>query len=51
MGKINIRRHIGDILVSKGVVTNDQLQQALAILEEEHDWNEKTLIDSFFRMS
>jgi type IV pilus assembly protein PilB len=35
MGKINIRRHIGDILVSKGVVTDEQLEQALAILEEE----------------
>lgn len=35
MGKINIRRHIGDILVSKGVVTDEQLQKALTILEEE----------------
>ncbi len=35
MGKINIRRHIGDILVSRGVVTDEQLQKALAILEEE----------------
>lgn len=35
MGKINIRRHIGDILVSKGVITDDQLQQGLAILGEE----------------
>ncbi len=35
MGKINIRRHIGDILVSKGVVTDEQLQNALTILEEE----------------
>ncbi|RNC85356.1 MAG: type II/IV secretion system protein [Balneola sp.] len=35
MGKINIRRHIGDILVSKGVVSDDQLQEALNILEEE----------------
>lgn len=35
MGKINIRRHIGDILVNRGVVTDEQLQKALAILEEE----------------
>ena len=35
MGKINIRRHIGDILVSKGVVTDEQLLDALTILEEE----------------
>jgi type IV pilus assembly protein PilB len=35
MGKINIRRHIGDILVRKGVVSSDQLEQALKILEEE----------------
>ena len=35
MGKINIRRHIGDILVNKGVVSDDQLQEALSILEEE----------------
>ncbi len=35
MGKINIRRHIGDILVNKGVVTDEQLQNALTILEEE----------------
>lgn len=35
MGKINIRRHIGDILVNKGVITEEQLQKALAILSEE----------------
>lgn len=35
MGKINIRRHIGDILVGKGVISNDQLEHALKILEEE----------------
>lgn len=35
MGKINIRRHIGDILVNKGVVTDEQLQNAITILEEE----------------
>lgn len=35
MGKINIRRHIGDILVNKGVITEDQLKKGLAILSEE----------------
>lgn len=35
MGKINIRRHIGDILVNKGVITDEQLQKGLQILSEE----------------
>lgn len=35
MGKINIRRHIGDILVNKGVITEEQLQKGLDILSEE----------------
>lgn len=43
MGKINIRRHIGDILVSKGVVTSEQLEQALAILEEEPENSSRRL--------
>ncbi|MCG8372215.1 MAG: Flp pilus assembly complex ATPase component TadA [Balneolales bacterium] len=43
MGKINIRRHIGDILVSKGVVTDEQLQQALEILEEEPENSSRRL--------
>ncbi len=43
MGKINIRRHIGDILVSKGVVTDEQLQEALAILEEEPESSSRRL--------
>lgn len=43
MGKINIRRHIGDILVSKGVVTDEQLQSALAILEEEPENSSRRL--------
>lgn len=49
MGKINIRRHIGDILVSKGVVTNDQLQQALAILEEEPESSNRRLGQILFQ--
>tara|TARA_R110002096_G_scaffold86990_6_gene199824 strand:+ start:10654 stop:12429 length:1776 start_codon:yes stop_codon:yes gene_type:complete len=43
MGKINIRRHIGDILVKKGVITSDQLQNALVILEQEPDNSERRL--------
>ncbi|GAB5408830.1 MAG: GspE/PulE family protein [Balneolaceae bacterium] len=43
MGKINIRRHIGDILVSKGVVTDEQLQSALGILEEEPENSSRRL--------
>ncbi|MDZ7806924.1 MAG: ATPase, T2SS/T4P/T4SS family [Gracilimonas sp.] len=35
MGKINIRRHIGDILVNKGVISDEQLQKGLQILSEE----------------
>ena len=35
MGKINIRRHIGDILVNKGIITEEQLQKGLSILSEE----------------
>lgn len=43
MGKINIRRHIGDILVNKGVVTSDQLHNALSILEEEPENSSRRL--------
>jgi type IV pilus assembly protein PilB len=43
MGKINIRRHIGDILVNKGVVTDEQLQKALSILEEEPENSSRRL--------
>lgn len=35
MGKINIRKHIGDILVKKGVITAEQLRKGLEILAEE----------------
>jgi type IV pilus assembly protein PilB len=35
MGKINIRRHIGDILVNKGIISEEQLQKGLSILSEE----------------
>ena len=43
MGKVNIRRHIGDILVNKGVITDEQLQQALQILEEEPETSNRRL--------
>ena len=49
MGKINIRRHIGDILVSKGVVTDDQLQDALKILEEEPENSNRRLGQILFQ--
>lgn len=35
MAKVNTRRHIGDILVNREVITEDQLEEALAILREE----------------
>lgn len=43
MGKINIRRHIGDILVKKGVITSEQLQEALKILEQEPEGSDRRL--------
>lgn len=49
MGKINIRRHIGDILVRKGVVTEDQLLQALQILEEEPSGSSRRLGQILFQ--
>ena len=49
MGKINIRRHIGDILVSKGVVTSEQLEQALAVLEEEPEGSSRRLGQILFQ--
>ena len=45
MGKINIRRHIGDILVNKGIVTEEQLQKGLSILSEEP--KESNIISGF----
>jgi type IV pilus assembly protein PilB len=35
MGKVNTRRHIGDLLLSRGVITEDQLNMAMSILAEE----------------
>lgn len=49
MGKINIRRHIGDILVRKGVVSEEQLTQALQILEEEPSGSSRRLGQILFQ--
>jgi len=49
MGKINIRRHIGDILVRKGVVAEEQLDQALQILEEEPSGSTRRLGQILFQ--
>lgn len=35
MANVNTRRHIGDILVNRGIVTEEQLNEALDILREE----------------
>lgn len=43
MGKVNTRRHIGDILVNREVITSDQLQEALAILQQEPDSTNRRL--------
>ncbi|MDZ7680195.1 MAG: ATPase, T2SS/T4P/T4SS family [Fodinibius sp.] len=37
MGNVNTRRHIGDILVNRDVITQEQLDEALEILREEPD--------------
>ncbi|WP_138429783.1 GspE/PulE family protein [Fodinibius saliphilus] len=37
MGKVNTRKHIGDILVNRGIISEEQLNEALAILREEPD--------------
>ncbi|WP_440998943.1 GspE/PulE family protein [Fodinibius sp. SL11] len=43
MGKVNTRRHIGDILVNRDVITEEQLNEALAILREEPDSSNRRL--------
>lgn len=43
MGKVNTRRHIGDILVNKGVISDETLREAVAILEEEPDTSDRRL--------
>ncbi len=43
MGKVNTRRHIGDILVNRSIITHDELNEALAILREEPDSSNRRL--------
>lgn len=43
MGKVNIRRHIGDILLNRGVINEDQLNTALSILAEEPESTNRRL--------
>jgi len=43
MGKVNTRRHIGDILLKRGVITDEQLQLALKILSEEPENSNRRL--------
>lgn len=43
MGKVNTRRHIGDLLVSRNTITEEQLQAALAILQEEPDTSNRRI--------
>lgn len=49
MGKINIRRHIGDILVKKKIITEAQLQEALGILEQEPETSSRRLGQILFQ--
>lgn len=49
MGKVNIRRHIGDILVSKGIVSDEELAKALTILEEEPQSSNRRLGQILFQ--
>lgn len=49
MGKINIRRHIGDILVKKGIITDEQLQKGLEILAEEPSDSDRRLGQILFQ--
>ncbi|MEX0770921.1 MAG: ATPase, T2SS/T4P/T4SS family [Balneolaceae bacterium] len=43
MGKVNTRRHIGDLLVNRGVISEDQLKRALSILDEEPEMSNRRL--------
>jgi len=49
MGKVNVRRHIGDILVNKGVITDQQLKDALSILEQEPESSNRRLGQILFQ--
>ncbi|NGP76369.1 Flp pilus assembly complex ATPase component TadA [Balneolaceae bacterium YR4-1] len=43
MGKVNTRRHIGDILVNRDIISAGELQTALAILREEPESTNRRL--------
>lgn len=43
MGKVNTRKHIGDILVNRDIITEEQLHEALAILREEPESSNRRL--------
>ncbi len=49
MGKINIRRHIGDMLVRKKIISDEQLQEALEILEQEPESSNRRLGQILFQ--
>lgn len=43
MGKVNTRTHIGDLLCSRGVITDEQLSIALKILSEEPEHSNRRI--------
>ena len=43
MGKVNTRTHIGDLLCSRGVITDEQLSMALKILSEEPEHSNRRI--------
>jgi len=43
MGKVNNRTHIGDLLCSRGVITDEQLSMALKILSEEPEHSNRRI--------
>lgn len=43
MSNVNTRRHIGDILVGQGIITDEQLHRALSILKEEPETSNRRL--------
>ncbi|WP_069133488.1 GspE/PulE family protein [Rhodohalobacter halophilus] len=43
MGKVNTRTHIGDLLCSRGVITEEQLNMALKILAEEPEHSNRRI--------
>jgi len=43
MGKVNTRRHIGNILVDRDIISENQLHEAMAILREEPESSNRRL--------